>query len=178
MSRRPLVYYNDPKLRRPCPPVEKITPAIEALIDDLVDTLYHHDGAGLAAPQIGIHLRLFISRFPHDAPSPDVPPLATPQVYINPELSKPGAATQTAEEGCLSIPAIYGPVTRPLSITVNALDRAGNPLCQQAKSYGARILMHENDHLNGVLYIDRAPRAWRRQHASQLEHLATHPPSP
>jgi len=137
--------YGDPMLRRHAKPVSAVTPEIKAIIADMVETMYDEVGIGLAAPQVGISLRLIVVA--------DEEGRGT-QTLVNPEIVEQGG-TATAEEGCLSIPGIYAPVTRSEWVRVQAQDEEGRPLSIRAGGLRARVFQHEMDHLDGVLFVDR-----------------------
>jgi peptide deformylase len=135
-------------------PAEIGTPQIQQLIDDMFETMREYQGVGLAAPQVHHSLRLFVAGF---APDDDddrgtrVPLMA----LINPEITPIGTDTLDDWEGCLSIPDIRGRVPRAAQITVRAFDRNGKRLELKAGGFTARVIQHETDHLNGVLFFDR-----------------------
>jgi peptide deformylase len=143
--------------------VKEITDEIKQLAQDLMDTVMDKDGAGLAAPQIGYTVRMFVSRYDNGADDEGWPILCPSKVYINPKLSNPSSEMHTHGEGCLSIPGIYEDVTRPISIDVEAMDLEGNIFTETATGWRARNIMHENDHINGVLYVDRIPSNRRKK---------------
>jgi len=150
-----LVYYGNSSLRKRCDEVAEITNEIKEIAQDLIDTVIDKDGAGLAAPQIGYPVRMFVSRYENGADDEGWPVLCPPKIYINPKLSTPSSEVDTHGEGCLSIPGIYEEVIRPLSIEVEAMDLGGNTFTETTTGWRARNIMHENDHINGVLFIDR-----------------------
>ncbi|MBF5059243.1 peptide deformylase [Candidatus Neptunochlamydia vexilliferae] len=152
---RDLVYYGHPALRTKCTEITEITEDMRQLAQDLIETALEKDGAGLAAPQIGYTVRMFVSRYDNGADAEGWPILCPPKIYINPKLSNPSKEMDTHGEGCLSIPGLYEKVTRPLEIDVEWMDLDGNIQTERATGWRARNLMHENDHLNGVLHIDR-----------------------
>jgi peptide deformylase len=127
------------------------TPTVQQLIDDLIDTMVEYRGVGLAAPQVHQSLRLFVASLDDDAESSDAEPLA----LINPEIVAAGADIVEDWEGCLSIPDIRGRVPRARAITVRALNRKGERIELDAKEFPARVIQHEYDHLDGVLFFDR-----------------------
>jgi peptide deformylase len=137
--------YGDPVLRRRAVPVDRVTPDIRRLADDMVDTMYDEVGIGLAAPQIGASIRLMVVG--------DEEGRGT-QVLVNPALTAQGG-TVTAEEGCLSLPGVFAPVTRSEWVTLEAQDLEGRPIAVTARGLRARVFQHEIDHLDGVLFIDR-----------------------
>ncbi|HXG03566.1 MAG TPA: peptide deformylase [Candidatus Binatia bacterium] len=137
--------YGDPVLRRRAEPVREVTPEIRSLVADMIDTMYDEVGIGLAAPQIGVSLRLIVV-------ADDVS--RTVRALVNPAIVEQGGSV-TAEEGCLSIPGIFAPVTRAAWVNVEALDLDGRAVRLEARGLLARVFQHELDHLDGVLFIDR-----------------------
>ena len=127
------------------------TPAIQKLIDDMIDTMVEYHGVGLAAPQVHERLRIFVAVLDGGDDNGEHAPLP----IINPEITMVGTETIEDWEGCLSIPDIRGRVPRARSIVVNALDRFGKRIELEAQGYAARVIQHETDHLDGVLFFDR-----------------------
>jgi peptide deformylase len=125
-------------------------PLLQKLIDDLVDTMYEYNGVGLAAPQVHESVRLFVAMLDEE---PNEKSEAT--VLINPEIILNGKDREEGWEGCLSIPDIRGLVPRFTDITVRALDRDGKSTELRLQNYPARVVQHESDHLDGVLFFDR-----------------------
>jgi peptide deformylase len=166
----PLAYYGEPILRKKCSPVKEITPEIRTLIEEMIETMDACDGVGLAAPQVHHSLRIFVMRAPVQEEGKD-PMEGEPKVFINPELSLPSQKTHEESEGCLSIPTIHGDVIRPWSITVKYMNLEGATLQETLSGLEARIVMHENDHINGVLFIDRISKKERKEVESALKHL-------
>ena len=141
-----------PVLRRRTPaldPADVGSPAVQQLIDDMFETMNEYAGIGLAAPQVHESLRLFVAGV--DDPDGGLPPV----VMINPEIEPLGAVEEEDWEGCLSIPDIRGRVPRSVQIRVSSLDRHGMPQRMTAKGFAARVIQHETDHLDGVLFLDR-----------------------
>jgi len=140
---------------RPLQAAEIRSPEVQRLIDDMFDTMHEYQGIGLAAPQVHFSLRLFVAgmqRDPEDQEDTDhVPEMA----LINPEISVVGRETQEDWEGCLSIPDIRGRVPRAKQIVVRAYDRTGKRVEIKAANFTARVIQHETDHLDGVLFFDR-----------------------
>ena len=136
--------YGDPVLRRKAEPVREVTPEIRRVIDDMVDTMYEEVGIGLAAPQVGVPLRLMVVGDEDGRGA---------QAIINPVIVERSGEV-TAEEGCLSLPGIFAPVTRAERIRVQAQDVHGRNLTIEARGLRARVLQHEMDHLDGILFID------------------------
>ena len=123
---------------------------IQKLIDDMIDTMREYNGVGLAAPQVHEGLRLFVALL-EDEPDEGT----TAVVVVNPEIVSNTNAREEGWEGCLSIPDIRGLVPRSTDITVRALDREGRPIELRLKGFPARVVQHETDHLDGVLFLDR-----------------------
>jgi len=142
-----------PVLRQRGRPLEKAdfrNPLVQKLIDDMIETMHEYNGIGLAAPQVHASLRLFVALLEED---PDAKTSAT--VIVNPEIVPNAAIREEGWEGCLSIPDIRGMVSRFTDVTVKALDRDGREIALQLKSFPARVVQHEADHLDGVLFFDR-----------------------
>ena len=134
---------------RPLTPAEVRGPAIQELIDDMIDTMHEYNGVGLAAPQVHEDLRVFVGMLAGSEED------AEPVALVNPEITPVGDVTVEGREGCLSIPEIYGTVPRFVEIAVKALDREGKRMELRLKGFPARIAQHETDHLDGVLFLDR-----------------------
>ena len=149
-----LKYYGDPVLRKVAKPVEEITDEILEICQNMTETMLHYEGIGLAAPQVGYLYRIFVSNLDYEDENGELH-LCEPKVYINPVLTNPSESLVERNEGCLSIPKLHVPLVRPLSIHLEATDIHGNPFQEECYGYQARNRMHENDHLNGVLTIDR-----------------------
>lgn len=147
---REIVMYGSKVLRREANAVAAVDTEVSGLIQDLFDTLGEADGVGLAAPQIGVLRRVIIVDI--SGAEPDVEPLA----LINPVIDI-GQGMATAEEGCLSIPDVYGDVPRYTNVEITALDLSGEPFKLKAEGFMARVLQHEIDHLDGKLFIDYLP---------------------
>jgi peptide deformylase len=151
MAIRSILHYPDPRLRQKAEPVTVVTlatPALQALIDDMAETMYAAPGVGLAATQIGEPHRIFLV----DVAAEDEP--SKLHVFINPEIvEKQGE--QCGPEGCLSFPGISEEIKRATRVTVRALDRDGKPFTVTTEGLFAVAIQHENDHLDGVLMIDK-----------------------
>ena len=132
-------------LRNKSVPVESVTDELRALINEMFDTMIEANGVGLAAPQIGKNIRLFVIIADDDIR----------RVFINPQIVKTSADLVDYEEGCLSIPQVYENIKRPSKVTVQALDENGKSFVLDADGLLARIIQHENDHLDGVVFIDK-----------------------
>lgn len=164
---RELRYYGDPVLRQKAQPIEEITDEIRQLAQDMIETMLKFDGIGLAAPQVGVLLRIFVSNVDYEDEQGEVH-IGAPRVYINPILKHPSDVIVERSEGCMSIPKLYLAIPRPLSIVVEATDLEGNLFTRDCYGYLARNMMHENDHLNGVLFFDWLKGKRRSQIEPQL----------
>lgn len=143
----------DPVLREECEPVEELDEEMRRLADDLLETMYDADGVGLAAPQVGVPVRMFA----YDVRDPELPS----GVLVNPRVVEEEGA-QKGEEGCLSIPGLSAVVERAERAVVEGTDPEGNDVRIEAEGLLARCLLHENDHLDGVLFLDRVGPLKRR----------------
>jgi peptide deformylase len=144
---RPIVILGtaeDAVLRQKAKKIHRIDNSVRRLVDDLIDTVEEARGAGLAAPQIGVPLRVIVTHVDEQL-----------RVVINPEIVYESGEEEESDEGCLSIPGWWGPVTRKVAVTVKGLGRTGKPLKIKAEGLEARAFQHEVDHLNGVLFLDR-----------------------
>ena len=152
MAVRDILKMGDARLLRIAQPVREFdTPALRALIADMFDTMAAADGAGLAAPQIGVDLQLVIFGFERNERYPDAPPV--PQtVLVNPVITPQGEAMEEGWEGCLSVPGLRGVVPRHARIRYAGLDAQGRQIERDAEGFHARVVQHECDHLQGVLY--------------------------
>jgi peptide deformylase len=145
---RPILKYGAGALHRPAAPVAAITPEIDQLVADMIETMYAAPGVGLAAPQVGVALRIFVA---------DISVGRDPNgliVMINPEFVV-REGTQLEEEGCLSVPGFEATVLRPARVVVRGLDRDGTTHEQEGTGLLARAFQHEMDHLDGTLFVDR-----------------------
>ena len=148
---RPIVRLGHPALRTPAQPVELVRvagPEVQSLIDDMIATMHDAPGVGLAAPQVGEEAQIFV----YQASGPPEVPL---HVVINPMITPVSRELVYDWEGCLSIPDLRGLVPRHSAVRVQGLDREGRPLDYVASGFEARIVQHEFDHLNGVVFLDR-----------------------
>ena len=146
MTIRQLHLLGSPLLRQSATPVAVVDDELRRLVDDLFDTMRAAKGVGLAANQVGVARRVAVVDVGEEFP----PPL----VLINPRIVEASDVTETAEEGCLSIPDLYGEVERPLAVTLEALDRDGRPYSVEVSGFKARAAQHEIDHLDGILFLD------------------------
>lgn len=146
-----------PVLRAKARPIDRAeigTPAVQKLIDDLIDTMQEYHGIGLAGPQVHESLRVFIAGIEEEDERTGETSI-TPVAFVNPEITAIGRDLVEDWEGCLSIPDIRGKVPRNRRIRVRGFDRYGEPLDMELEDFPARVVQHENDHLNGVLFFDR-----------------------
>lgn len=178
MSLRKLHLLGSPVLRQRADPVPGVDDAVRQLIDDLFETMYAARGVGLAANQIGIAHRVAVVDTGGDTPDP--------LVLVNPTIVERGDEMETAEEGCLSIPDIFGDVERHVAIVVLATDRMGAPFRLAASGYQARAIQHEIDHLDGVLFLDHLSAVkrglllskWKRLRKGETGYLKEVTPEP
>lgn len=142
----------NPVLRQKARRVREVTPAIQQLMDDMVETMRDAPGVGLAGPQVDVLLRVIVVEVPRDFEAPE----AGTWLYAlaNPEIARMSEEIEEGEEGCLSIPGCYGYVKRAAAVTVKGLDRSGKRVRIKAEGFLARVLQHEIDHLEGILFID------------------------
>lgn len=149
MAVKRVLQYGEKSLREPSKEVNKVSKKIQELVQDLLDTMYAKNGVGMAAPQIGVNYRVFVVDV-----SKNNEPL-NPIVFINPKIIKK-SGTAVAQEGCISFPEAYTDVKRYANVMVKALDRNGRPFVIEAKDGEllSRAIQHENDHLDGILFID------------------------
>ncbi|MGH7316923.1 MAG: peptide deformylase [Candidatus Rokuibacteriota bacterium] len=142
--------YGDPVLRQVAAPVREITAEVKRAVADMTETMWHQVGIGLAAPQVGLPYRILVMDDGKGGA----------QALINPVIDS-RSGTIREEEGCLSLPGIFGEVERSKAIMVSAIDADGKPVVLEASGLKARIVQHELDHLDGVLFIDRLPPVTR-----------------
>ncbi len=178
MTVRRLHLLGSPVLRQRSASVATVDDEVRQLVDDLWETMRAAKGVGLAANQVGVARRVAVVDVGEDAP----PPL----VLINPRIRDASAVTETAEEGCLSIPEMYGDVDRPLTVTLEALDRDGRPYRTPVEGFKARAVQHEIDHLDGVLFVDHLSAVkrglllarWKKSRKGQSGYLKEVTPEP
>jgi peptide deformylase len=162
----PIKIYGEEVLRKKAKPVAELSDEIKQFIADLTKTMYEKDGVGLAAPQVGRSLRIFV-----------VDPFwfkegnkKQPFVLINPEF-KEFAGEETMEEGCLSLPEIYAKVTRAKKVIIEGYNENWEKIRIEAEDLFARALQHENDHLDGILFVDKVPKLKRISFLKELKKL-------
>jgi len=149
-------------LRQKAEPVAEVNDEIRQLAEDMFETMIEADGVGLAAPQVGKSIRMFVVIADDDVR----------RVFINPQIIKTSQETGEYDEGCLSIPQVYETIVRPLAVTVQAYDENGKRFTLDADGLLARCIQHENDHLDGVLYIDRGDPDFAKKTEEQFKKRA------
>jgi peptide deformylase len=160
--------FGDPVLKRPAAPVDELNGSLAQLVDAMYATMYEAHGAGLAATQVGVQRRLFTY---------DVQDDTGPHVLVNPEIVET-EGEWTYEEGCLSLPGLAFEITRPKLVTVRALDLDGNEVVIEGDELLGRVFLHETDHLDGVLMLDRLDRATRKEALRELREQGMRRPTP
>ncbi len=166
MAVREIITPANAVLRRRARKVRSISPAVQTLIDDMIETMRAAPGVGLAAPQIAVEQRVIVVEYVEpveDGQAPARP--ARLYALVNPEIVRRSPETVVGNEACLSVPGYFGEVERARAVSVQALDRKGKPVRIKAEGWLARIFQHEIDHLDGILYTDRATHMWRVEEA-------------
>ena len=159
---RRILHYGEEPLRQESQPIKEIDDEIRELVKDMFETMYKNNGVGLAAPQVGVNLALFVVDTGNDQPL----------IFINPEISK-GSGKEVMDEGCLSFPGMREKVERALKVTARATGLDGRQFEIKAEGLLARAIQHELDHLEGVLLVDRISKARRLQLKRDLERIAS-----
>jgi len=166
MTVREIVTLPQTILRHKARKVTDFGPNLQAVADDMVETMRVAPGVGLAAPQVGESLRLVVIEYGDDEDE-ELPPKL--YVMANPEITRTSKETLVGAEGCLSIPGVQGEVERFVAVTVKGLNRHGRPMTVKARGWLARIFQHEIDHLDGILFVDRAQKLWQaEEHQGQV----------
>ena len=168
MKYLPIHFYGDPVLRKKAEPIEKIDDEIIAFAEELTKAMIHYNGVGLAAPQVGKLIRMYVFRNEW-LDQEGKYHLGEPNIVINPVLTLPSKETETMVEGCLSVPKLHVKVTRPKKIRIRYQNLQGEFIEKDLEGFLARVNMHENDHLNGVLHIDRATPKDRKALEAELQ---------
>jgi len=150
------------QLRQKAQPVKNIGPEYLKIAEDLVNALHAQKGIGLAGPQVGLMERIFAVHIEGDIP----------RIFINPSIIETSQKTDKYEEGCLSIPGIYTDVVRPETVKIQAWNEKGRPFTLEANNIMARVILHEYDHLEGILFIDRIPEQKRNRILAKIEKAA------
>jgi len=175
---RRLHLLGSPVLRQRAEPVAAVDDEVRRLVDDLFETMYAAKGVGLAANQVGLARRVAVVDVGAETP--------TPLVLINPRILRQSPETDVAEEGCLSVPEIFGDIERPVEIVVEALDKDGRRVRLETGGYQARAIQHEIDHLDGVLFLDHLSAVkrglllakWKRQRKGETGYTKEVTPQP
>jgi peptide deformylase len=173
MGIRTIVALPDPILRRKARPVTRFDSTLQTLIDDMIETMRSAPGVGLAAPQVNVSERLIVVEYAEhedDEDTEEKPARKKLYVMANPEIIKASEETVPGVEGCLSVPGVVGEVERFSMIQVKGLNRHGKPMKVKVEGWLARIFQHEVDHLNGVVFPDRATRVWKPE-SDEIEDL-------
>ena len=173
MGLRTIVSLPDPVLRRKARPVTRFDSNLQTLVDDMIETMRVAPGVGLAAPQVNISQRLIVVEYAEHEDNEDMeekPVKKKLYVMLNPEIIKTSEETVPGVEGCLSVPGVVGEVERFSMIQVKGLNRHGKPMKVKVEGWLARIFQHEIDHLNGVVFPDRATRVWKPE-SDEIEDL-------
>lgn len=169
MALREIITVGDPRLRQRSKTIKKVTPEIQHLIDDMVETMHESDGIGLAAVQVGELARIIVVEVPEDE---EIPGSGEQFIVLNPEIIKETHETEIGIEGCLSVPGYVGEVERAEGVIVKGMTQYGKKFRLRPNGFLARVFQHEIDHCNGVLYIDRlvAPdRIWPVEEGKEEE---------
>lgn len=149
-----IVLFPDPRLRAKNAPVEQFGPELETLARDMFEIMYRTEGVGLAAPQVGVNVRLLVYN-----PSGQAAEADQERVLCNPRIAWKSKDKEPGREGCLSFPEIYGQIERPMKARISAQDLRGEEFEIELEDWEARIFLHEFDHLDGILFIDRMTQA-------------------
>ena len=168
-----IVHYPHPALRTKSNPVTAIDNRLRQTVREMFELMYAANGIGLAANQVGLPWRLFVIN-----PTGDAEQTGEEHVFLNPEIIKRRGSME-GEEGCLSLPELYGPVRRAAEITIEAFDLRGQPFRMDLEDFPARVVQHEYDHIDGILFVDRMDRPAARGVRGRPGDLRRHvPPRP
>ena len=148
-----ILRYPEPALRARANALPKIDDQVRQGAERMIELMHEAEGVGLAAPQVGLGWRMFVTNVPDEGGD---------RVYINPSLTQFSRDTGVFEEGCLSLPGLRAEITRPKAVTITATDLEGKPVMRTSDGFAARVWQHEFDHLNGVLILDRLDSAERQ----------------
>ncbi|MBL6724332.1 MAG: peptide deformylase [Rubripirellula sp.] len=161
-----IIPHPHPTLRVCSRPIRKVDAQLKRIVSEMLDLMYQAEGVGLAANQVNLPLRIFVANPSGNREDGEE------LVLINPEIQSP-KGNETAQEGCLSLPGIYGNVKRPRTIKVSAYDLRGNSIEREVDGFLARVIQHENDHLNGVMFFDRMSDESKRDIDDRIDELET-----
>ena len=171
----PILSYGNPILKKKCDDIDSSYPHLKNLLQDMWETMYNAEGVGLAAPQVGVNKKIFIidanPLFPKDQEISDFEKLNSKKVFINPEITEMDGDQCYFNEGCLSIPEIRAEIKRPNMIKVEFLDENFNHNSVIFKGLLARVILHENDHINGVLFTDKISSFKRKIIQNKLDRI-------
>lgn len=161
-----IIQYPHPTLRIKAKPVMRVDADLRRLADEMLDLMYEAKGVGLAATQVDLPIRMFVANPSGQRGEGEE------MILLNPEIQFP-KGSETSQEGCLSLPSVFGDVKRPKKIRLSAYDIAGNPVERTVDGFLARVLQHEYDHLDGVLFFDRMTPEARLEIETELEELVS-----
>ncbi len=161
-----IIHYPHPTLRVCSKPIRRVDKQLRDFAAQMLDLMYESEGVGLAANQVNLPLRIFVANPSGERGNGEE------LILINPELQRP-KGNETAQEGCLSLPGIYGNVKRPKQVRLTGFDLKGNPIERTVDGFLSRVLQHENDHLNGVMFFDRMTEEAKRDLDDQLLEMDT-----
>ncbi len=161
----PILIHPDPRLKKLCDPFDGVDDDARAMADAMLETMYDAPGVGLAAPQIGKTMRLFVMDCARDGEDPN------PMALFNPVVTWTSEETNVHEEGCLSIPGQFEDVTRPAEVKVGFIDKDGNEQEEYFDGLWATCAQHEIDHLNGILFVDHLSRMKRNMITKKMQKL-------
>ena len=172
MAIREIITLPNPILRKKARKVQDIDTDLQILIDDMIDTMRDEPGVGLAAPQVAVSNRIVVVEFGEETENGEAEVEEKPKLYvvINPEISRPSSEMVVGIEGCLSIPGLVGEVDRHENLVVKGLNRYGKPVKIKASGWLARIFQHEIDHLDGIVFTDRAIEVWAPSENEETVH--------
>lgn len=165
-SQLSIITFPHPTLRYEAKPIRRVNATLRQIAERMMELMYEFRGVGLAATQVGLPIRLFVMNSKGEKGE------GVERVMINPVVSRP-RSSEEAEEGCLSLPNVHGNVVRPKTIRLNAFDLSGNEIDEDLSGFEARIVQHEVDHLNGVLFIDRVKEGSEVAFLGQLDAMTT-----
>jgi peptide deformylase len=169
----PIVIYGHQVLRNETVDIDKSYPELDKLIEDMFQTMYNADGIGLAAPQIGLSIRLFVVDLTPMADEDEVSEfMGYKKVFINPRIVEYGSEEDTYREGCLSLPGINETVKRPTKIKIQYLNENFESIEEEIEGFKARAIQHEYDHLEGKVFVDRISPIRRQMNKSKLSGMA------
>jgi peptide deformylase len=168
MALREIVTLPDPVLRKKAHKVTAFDKDFQTLVEDMIETMRQAPGVGLAANQIGLLTRLIVVEYGEEVEEDQTPAPKKLYVVANPEIIQESGEVETGIEACLSVPGLVGEVDRSTKILIKGLNRMGKPTRIRAQDWLARIFQHEIDHLNGVIFTDRATKVWKPTKEEEL----------